>query len=1137
MGNEMRLAMIVTVALAEIRSNRRLVRYWLYAAAAVAIGLLTFAQFTFMHGTYSGMSATVGMVGPRYLIAQTGFNLILVFLVGITFLAFDVNARDVRDRMREVLDSRPLSNAEYLFGKVAGLVFIAWLPPVIVAILFELIGVISGILELPVGDAVEPYSLLGFLVQTLSALFLWCSLIVLLTVVVRYRILVAVISLALIAGQLWSAFNVPLYIQQWISLLPTFGIASDIVPRMIAEGDTIRVLAHAVLGVGLLCLATALSPRRDGHSATATIMLGAAILVSSVSLIGFNVWLSNSRMAQDTEWRTAHQAAQHRPRADLRSMSGSIAVVPGSSISMDLDLEVVTPPHGPSSSLLFTLNPGLSISGIAAGDEALVFDHRNGLLEVELPAPIAAGTPITLNLRASGRPDTSFGYVDANLNRLERVFIQAQISILGVKPSVFESSYVAMPPGAHWLPSTGTDSPASDPRTHPYDYFMLDLQVVVPHDWLIAGPGRRKLLSSDDEVSEYRFAPATPVPHVGLLASQFIRRSTEIAGIEFELLLYPDHDRNLHFFADAQEAIKQRINALLTSARSQGLSYPYDGFSLVEIPNELRVYGGGWRLDTAQSMPGVMMLRESSLPTSRFESRFANPKDFEDREGGIGRAKLDALTQYFENDFNGGNVFTGISRNFMQFQTSAVGEGAHAINFLLDELTSRLLTEKTGYFSAYEFDNSINTILGQIIQNLAQGRFDEVAESLRRVTTNKPSVWDRALGAPLADLSLTDKPRNALNVLSLKTDAIAQSILDGAGHSRTARLLGELVTQFRGGHFTEADLNATAVSVGINLPGLLGDWLHDAALPGFLFSKVEVVRLSDDEQRNPRYQTRVHLRNDEDTPGLIKLRYQWGSDDEPVWDNTVPMHIEANSSIEVGIVTATPLFQLWTQPYLALNRFDHRLSLPRVDSTTQVDELPFSGFRQSSWQVEDSGDVIVDDLDPGFRVTSDLPVDVAQFSGFDIDLDQGLPEYQLMFGNVTYWSRAVYSDSWGKYRRTHTLIHPGEGRRTAELTASLPSAGRWRLSFYLGINPAGANQSQTSPGVLRKTLLGQYEMALVSVNDRRELEFDGKQATAGWNDLGDFDLPAGEVKLEIANVTSGIVVIVDAIRWHQVKAG
>ncbi|MCZ6618307.1 MAG: hypothetical protein O7E57_09260, partial [Gammaproteobacteria bacterium] len=484
--------------------------------------------------------------------------------------------------------------------------------------------------------------------------------------------------------------------------------------------------------------------------------------------------------------------------------------------------------------------------------------------------------------------------------------------------------------------------------------------------------------------------------------------------------------------------------------------------------------------------------------------------------------------QYFENDFNGGNVFTGVARNFLQFQTSARGEGALAVNFVLDELVTRLLTKRTGYFSAHEFDQAINLILGQIIQNLVQGRFDEIAASLRRLTTHKPSVWDRALGAPLVDLEPTEAPRNALNALSLKSEAISRSILDGIGRNKSAALLVELISQYKGRHFQVSDLYRIAESLDIELQELLGDWLHDASLPGFLMSAVATDRLSDDDQGNPRYQTRVWVRNDESTPGLLQLRYQWGSLKEPTWDVTGPRRIPPNSAVEVGIVTPTPLFQLWTQPYLALNRNDQRLTLPRVDSERQLQAEPFVGFQQSDWRPPETGDIFVDDLDDGFTIWRDQP----EAPDDNKDLDQGLPEYQLRFGNVRYWSRAVYSDSWGKYRRTHALIAPGQGNSHAAFTATLPHEGRWQLSYYLGINTSSDTNPDFNPGVLLRSYLGKHEMTLVSNNERIPIEFDGKEASFGWNELGDFQLPAGETRLEVANVTTGIVVIADAIRWR-----
>jgi len=127
-----RLPMILAVAGAEMRSTRRLFRYWLFTILAVLISTALFAQYTVMHGMASYQSATLGAMSPRMLIASVGMFTILVFVAGLIFLAFEVRARDVRDRMTEILDSRPLSNFELVLGKVGGIVFMVWLPLVLI---------------------------------------------------------------------------------------------------------------------------------------------------------------------------------------------------------------------------------------------------------------------------------------------------------------------------------------------------------------------------------------------------------------------------------------------------------------------------------------------------------------------------------------------------------------------------------------------------------------------------------------------------------------------------------------------------------------------------------------------------------------------------------------------------------------------------------------------------------------------------------------------------------------------------------------------------------------------------------------------------------------------------------------------
>ena len=1142
-----RLTMILAIARAEIRSVRRLIRYWVFALLSVAFTFLAYGYYTVIHALASRFSATVGAVGPRYLMSSVGLYFVMIFLLGLIFLAFDVRARDERERIAEVLDSRPVSNPEFLIGRVLGLVAMAWGPVLCMAVALQAVGALAVGLDWYGGEPIEPYSVVGFLLASLSMFTLWCAIVMLLAVLVRNRLVVAVAALALAGLQLWIQFRMPIYLQPALGML-NFEMASDLVPSLAGGVSVGQRIAALILAAGCLALAAAFHPRRDGGSRSRRIALGAGLAAAAGLLVATLTWQATGDMDDRTAWLAAHEARRDDPRADVQAVAGTVRVEPGRRVALDLAITVQAPPDRGLDTLLFTFNPGFAVERAAAGGGEATWTHDAGLLEITPARALAPGAEATVELAAAGRPDVRFGYLDSEFDLLGAAMMEAQIAVIGADPGIFDRRYVALMPGLGWLPHAGSDVPAGDPRTHPADYFEVDLEVEVPEGWLVAGPGRRETLGSGGGAARFRFRPGAPVPHVGLLASRFERRAIEAAGVEVEILVHPGHDRNLRFFADAAGEIRQRVEEIFGDAERLGLPYPYGGLTLVESPTSLRGYGGGWRMDTTQALPGVLLLRENAFTTSRFELEFIDPDSFEGRDGGLARAKVEALERFFENDVSGGNVFLGGSRNFLLYQTGARGEGALAIDFVLDELANRLLTGKAGYFSAFMFRQESSALIGQVITDMMTGRMDTAADAVLAAASDRPSVWDRALGASLADLDPTGDAEAALNVLALKSRAIARSILDGLGREKTAALLAELRARYRGRQFTAADLAQLARELDADLDPLIGDWLHAAALPGFVASPVAVERLADDERGAPRYQTRVHVRNDEAVPGLLRMRYATaGEDGANLWQETEPVRVAGHETVEIGMLSATPPVELWLQPYLSLNRQDVQLTLPRVDQEAQARAEPFLGRRPSAWRPAATGDIVVDDLDPGFSVESDeeqsgvrLAGGLSSFFLPPVDMDQGLPEANELMGTPTEWSRREWSSSWGRYRHTMALVRSGPGDRRGVFAAELPQAGRWRLALHLPEAATRQGSASPGPGVLISVStglwrLGNYDLTLIAGGEERALEFDAAAAETGWNTLGEFDLSKGAARVVVSNQSSGSVVIADAVRWQLVR--
>lgn len=1141
----------LAVALAEMRAARRLVRTWVFVTLTLLLGMLTYLQYAVMHAL-SGFASTLGSFGPRVLVTAIGMMMVVVLVVGMVFLAFDIRARDQRERMAEVLDARPIGTVCLLAGRLTGLVFILWLAVAVVMGLLQAIGAMAKAFDWWGGDTLEPLSMTSFLLlDAVPALALWGSLVIFLAATIRNRLIVAVIALALFGVYFWGTWETPLYLAPAVVNFQAYlATGSDVLPEFADGALILQRLSTLFLAAGLLVFAAALHPRNDGRGRGRRLAVAAGLtLLAGVGIAAILIDAINAR-AQRTQWMDAQVAAQSEPRADLDYVRGSVAIDPGRRI--DLDLVYGLNAAVPLDELLFSLNPGLAVTEILLGGAPAQATHDAGLLRVPLPSPLPAGGRVEMAITAAGAPEAAFGYLDSEIDMDQVQGEQGNVVLLGTEASVFDPRFVALMPTVRWMPMPGASTGSGDPGRYRRDFFSVELEVQVPPGWLVAGPGRRQAAAN----GRFRFAPDAPVPEIALLASRFERRHLEVAGVGFELLLSPGHGAYLSRFDGIGDQLEERIGEVLADAGKAGLTYPYGGLSLVEVPARLRVFGGGWRMDTVQALPGIMMLREYGLPTARFDTairmidRFGG-QDMEDAGPETAQAKIAILERFFQNDFSGGKLHDGVARNFLSYQTGARGAGAIALDYVCHELVVRLLYNRDvgGYFSPRTFAtvSGMNEAMGQFFAGIFGGGG---TLSVTVGTDNAPqraSVWSRALGAPLATLDPAEDGIGALDVLSLKAPAVAKSMVDGLGRETVARFLAELRQRYVGTNFTAEDFDAVAAETGADLEALLGDWLGGAQLPGFVASDAEVTRLKDGEGGEPQYQVRVHLYNGESTPGLVRLGVVSESE-QPIraWGDPVP--VGGGAAVEIGLVSDAPPGKVWISPYLSLNRNDFRVELPDIDPREADDAEPLNGSRESEWRPPPEPGIVVDDLDPGFSIVYATPDDEARYApetGWwvsDVDIDQGLPVFHPFTAPVRGWMRMEVPGTWGRYRHTTASTRPGGGGASARFQTRLPHAGRWRVDYHLPdiADPGDAAVDGPTISVRIQTGMlsdrkGNFDLKIVANGEETAAEFDAAAAAIGWNDLGEFSLPAGEVSLVVSNETSGSLVVADAVRWRPVE--
>ncbi len=1139
----MNIKSILSIVRAETLVIRRLARYWLFLSFSYLFVLIAFIYYSALHGLYSSHSASVGLISPRFLVSSiAGVFYLAIYSIGVIFLAFDVRARDLRERMHEVLDSRPYTNMELVIGRFLGVLIPAWVPMLLLIVLIQLLGFLLKTSGVPIGEPAQMRSLLSFvfLIGLPSFAFI-ISIVFLVTLLVRNRLVSSIILVLLIAASYAGMYFLPNYkamVFDFLGLMQS-GYPSDITASLMPLTGLIHRAAILLASLGMLGICAAVHPRLDDGSRWKTGFTGAIIVAVAAVIIG-GIFAGNLNDIKEQErWLRAQMEYPNGPAPDITKITGRVLITPGKDLNLEIKITFKAPEEGEIKNALFTLNPGQRIVELLdSSGKPLSYKHEEGILDITLPNALSPGEEAVIGLKTKGIPNKHFAYLKSSINPLKLERKNSNTILLGNENYLFDSNFVALMPAIRWLPMSGVENSMEKQQNNRVDFFNVDLTVGVPKGWLVAGPGRRNRAGEDNRFDLYRFAPPSVVPEVALLASEYESRSYETEGILMELLVHKKHMKNLDVLADTKEKIREYIDTRIKDAKEAGLTYPYDGLTLVEAPTVLRTYGGGWRLDTVQSMPGIMLLKELSLPTARFDSAFRNPDSFKNREGGIVKAKWDRLQTYFKQDFSGGNIFTGTARNFFLFQTSAEGPEGMPVNFVMDTLSSLVLADTKGYFSAHIFaeGNSVNEIIQNVLVSYFQlrnaGIQDTILNSTIRTRTSRPAVWEKALEASLKDTDPWKDPSDTVDYLILKGYAVADSIYKTLGREKTAAFLASVRRNHTGGQFTVSDMKSALKGQGYDMDASLGDWLGSTGLPGFVVQDAKGYRVADDENGSPRYQLLFTVRNDEPVPGAFNFAYYYTAQDQnPELISGETINLAGRHAIQYGTIVSRLPSMYFLAPVLSYNRGTFEFKMENINSDKIVDAEIIEGVRDIPWALPAPSSIVVDDLDEGFTIVNEkeegkgLRVK-AKGKSRDTKLDQGLPYTSSNvlpggFGLPAEWTRISNGMSYGKYRHTAAFIKKGEGAKKALFSAELPQAGAWDMEIFIPMKNIFPNRKW-----------GTWHGVVTDKNgDKHQVEFDSKAGGEGWNLAGKYDLPQGKCTLELSDLTDGDMVVADAIRW------
>ena len=219
----------------------------------------------------------------------------------------------------------------------------------------------------------------------------------------------------------------------------------------------------------------------------------------------------------------------------------------------------------------------------------------------------------------------------------------------------------------------------------------------------------------------------------------------------------------------------------------------------------------------------------------------------------------------------------------------------------------------------------------------------------------------------------------------------------------------------------------------------------------------------------------------------------------------------------------------------------------------------------------DSTEIIVDNEDPGFSISKQNTVNrLKKLLGIKNKTGSSYQQVSLM-RIPSYWQPVVQSTYFGKYVRSAIYTKGSVGDKSVTWATVIRQPGYYDIFSYIGKTidrmtitggpggrPGGAGGGRaggrggagggqemgggTGGQGRARGMRGQFTAPYKELHfhvyydgGTEDISLDYENAESGWNKLGTYYLKADTVKVVLSNLSSGRIVIGDAIKWEMQK--
>lgn len=1083
---------IITIAKYE---RKILMRSWFFRIFSV---FSLFVLFVFNMGEIS----EVGDMDWAYRAVPSNMpyaNLLLLNLaqaIIAVFLSSEFIKRERKQDTTEVFFVRSMSNGSYLLGKTWSILSIFML---INAAALSL-GLIFNLLAVDTYVDWQAYLYYPLLISLPSLLFL-IGLTSLFMSLLRNQALTFVFILGYILSSL-------IYIKADYNYL--FDCMAFYLPlfhsQIVGFGDwetvfTLRAM-YASLGVGFIFLSILLLRRLPQSKAMNALSL---VLGLSFTGLGFHLGYQHIERYQasielpQTIIALNNEYVQH-PKIDIEKHSIQLKQAENH-FSATSTLEGVA--SVAAKEFVFNLNPGLEVSAVKNGSQALDFERRTNLLFIRTDTILAEDSPVSWTIEYEGTINENACFLDID-RELKYKRADDFVFDIGRKYAFIFPNFLLLTPESQWYPQAGVGYSDQDPSWYRKDFIDYQLNVTTLPGLQPISPGTLKQIAEN----EYTFERDFDLPQLSLSIGKYQKSTMETDSLSFSVYHIEGHDYFKNALPDIRDTIPEIIRERLADfERKSDLKYPFKEFSIVEVPGQFKSYDRTWMSIHETNQPGMVYFPEKGMYSRRLDfngsaKRMKRWRRY--RETTPEELQIRILNNFLDEFFRFKNVDTQRSN-----QRTVVEESINP-HYLFVQL--------------YEMCNNLDTeewpVLNRVFESYLRGEGSSQPDWVRQSSGSTQyelanMVLQEKSFAEI--LTLTENQDLIDNVIELKGDLLFSMMQAKADTQRFREFITRVLQENRFRNLSFEEFNQQLQDqFGVDLSQHMSRWFKEIELPRFLIS----TPIAEKVLAGNREMTRIRFRvsNLGASEGVVKTMIR-PSNEAP----EKLLYLEAGQTKEIYYLSVTEPTGIRFNT-LASGNLPNQIeyNFEKINETKINNAVEKEVVVDNAIVLGNENEIIVDNENPAFEFTQYQEVSrLRKWLKADTEEEfkyQGTRVWRPPFN----WTATTDDRFFGEFVRSALYIKAGDGSKAATWKIPIQEPGRYDV-FYHVYKDQSFNWNRNQKG--------SYQFIIPHQNGTDEPSIElSRETPGGWTSLGDYSFASDTITISLSNESRLRAIFADAVK-------